>query len=61
MIGVTRQDSPRAWGADEVAEFFQVNARAALGMDARSAADCQKALYHLFECLQQTSRGGRLA
>lgn len=60
VIGVTRQDAPRAWGPDEVADFFQVHPRVALAMDARREADCQKALYHLFECLHHKSRGERL-
>jgi len=53
IIGVTRQDSRRTWAPDEVAEFFQVPARFALGVDARVDKDCHKALYHLFELLNR--------
>lgn len=58
ILGVTFQDAPRAWGPEEVAEFFQVDLQQTLGLDARRKTDCQKALFHLFQCLQQKSKKG---
>lgn len=57
VICVTRQDAARTWSAREVAKFFQIDPALAMGMDARSGKDCQKALYHIFELLNQKGEG----
>jgi signal recognition particle receptor subunit beta len=51
LIGVTHVDCPGAWGAEDIADFFQVDSGCVTTLDPREPEDCLRALIHLLEQL----------
>jgi small GTP-binding protein len=51
VIGVTRQDLPRAWRPPEVARYFQLSQEQVLGLDARNPSSSLPVLQRVLEML----------
>jgi signal recognition particle receptor subunit beta len=56
IIGVTRQDLPRVWAPEDVADFFQVPPEFVVGLDGRDRPQCFGVLLQLLEIV-----AGRMA
>jgi signal recognition particle receptor subunit beta len=48
VLGVTRQDLPKVWRPQDVADFFGLTPDLALGLDARERNSCLPLLQRLF-------------
>lgn len=48
-IGITHTDLPGAWRAEDIADFFHVDAACVVTVDARRQEECILALIHLLE------------
>lgn len=53
IIGVTHQDLPRVWQPDEVADYFDLDHRQSIGLDATQADSAARVLIRLLESIQQ--------
>ncbi|MDW8091784.1 MAG: ATP/GTP-binding protein [Meiothermus sp.] len=49
VLGVTRQDLPRVWGPEEVADYFGLEARQVVGLNATSPTSATLALVRMLE------------
>jgi uncharacterized protein len=52
MVGVTRQDLPRVWNPQDVADYFELDERQVMGMNATSPTSAVMALIRLLEFIQ---------
>ena len=52
MVGVTRQDLPRVWNPQDVADYFELDERQVIGMNATSPTSSVLALIRLLEFIQ---------
>ena len=52
MVGVTRQDLPRVWTPEDVGDYFELNTRQVIGMNAKSPTSSVMALIRLLEFVQ---------
>jgi signal recognition particle receptor subunit beta len=61
VVGVTRQDRPRVWEPEEVAEYFGLPPWQVLGLDATRALDCATAVAGLLELIVQPASSSSIS